>query len=367
MGRIEYLRPSGAATWTVCTGYPAMIAGYASNNDEGDNDVREDGTAFHWLIAEMAAGRTPALESFSPNGRLLTEEMFDHADEYIDSLGNVSEWRIEQKVSCASIYPGMEGTPDASRLTSQLLQVRDAKYGFRFVEVFGNLQLTIYAWSLLHEAGISDPKFPVELSIFQPRYFGPGGTMRTWRTTAGELYPYIEMLREAAAKAMGPTPMCVPNPGCGDCAARHECAALQRSSYTALELAYAAVPFELSPAAVGSELALLQEARKRIEARITGLETQAEGLLLQGGSVPGYSMRAVYGRERWQDGAAEKILALAPMFGVDVAKPATPVSPAQARKLKLPDHVVAMFSVKPFAGHKLKKDDPLEATKRFNK
>lgn len=369
MSRIEFLRPSGAATWSVCKGYVAMCAAYPSNDDEGDNDVREDGTAFHWLIAELAHGRHPQLDSLSPNNRLIDEEMYDHADAYIDSLEDPSQWTIERTMSCACIYPGMQGTPDAWQFRDgAILRVRDAKYGFRFVEVVGNLQLVIYAWAILTEYGLTTkPDFPVELSIFQPRYYGPGGTLRTWLTTVGELWPIVEKLRADAAAAMGPNAECTPNPGCGDCAGRHACVALQRSSMIALEHSYGSVPHELDPSALSCELTRLKEAEKRIEARITGLEGQAEGILRNGGTIPGYSMQPYYGRERWQEGAAARVLALAKFFKVDIAKPATPVTPAQARKLKLPEAVVAMFSVKPFAGHKLRKDDPLAATKRFNK
>ena len=153
MTRAAYLRPSAAATWVVCHGYAAMRAAYPEAPDEADNDVREDGIACHWLAAELFHKRYPALDSISPNGRVLTEEMFDAADLYLDVLNS---WpgvgvTVEQQINCSAIYEGMVGTPDACAYnpTLRTLYVGDLKFGFRFVEVWENWQLIVYAWSLI--------------------------------------------------------------------------------------------------------------------------------------------------------------------------------------------------------------------------
>ena len=53
MERQAYLRPSSAAIWSKCHGYAALNAALGTEYvEETDNEIREDGTACHWLAAE---------------------------------------------------------------------------------------------------------------------------------------------------------------------------------------------------------------------------------------------------------------------------------------------------------------------------
>lgn len=368
MSRALYLRPSAAATWIVCHGYAAMRAAYPEAPDEADNDVREDGIACHWLAAELFHGRYPALNSLSPNNRTLTEEMFDAADEYLNVINN---WPgvapvVEHPVACDIIHDHMQGTPDAWAYnpTLRTLYVADLKFGFRFVEVWENWQLICYVWAIIDLLNLADTDTMVQMTIVQPRSTHHEGPVRTWRIRASDLRAQLNILQHAAQLAMGETPDCTPNPGCGDCPARHACVALQNSALRALETSYEGIPLELSAAAVGDELRRLKEAEKRLEARITGLTAQAEALLRAGTTVPWWSLEGTYARERWRDGMDQQVLAIGKYFDCDVAKPVQPLSPAQARKV-LPADVVAAFSHKPSTGVRLTKVDPFAARKKF--
>jgi hypothetical protein len=344
-----------------------MVAAYPDIPDEADNDVREDGTAAHWLAAEMWHGRTPPVDTLSPNNRVCDEDMFDAVDLYIDGMRRAddAEWYVEQPVSCDAIYPGMRGTPDAWSYRPGLLRVRDFKYGFRYVEVMENWQLICYAVSIAHQLKLP-PDTLVELQIVQPRSNHRDGPVRTWTTKLENLYPFAEKLRVAAYFAMQPLPPCTPNPGCVDCPGRHTCVALQASAYTALELSYSSVPLELEPLQVASELSKLKDAEKRLAARISGLEGQAEHMIKDGKVLPGWSLEATYARERYVEGGAESIIGLAPLFGVTVTQPVKPLSPAKVRKL-LPAGVLAPFVHKPSTGVKLRKADKFQARKAFSK
>jgi hypothetical protein len=345
-----------------------MRAYYPDAPDEADNEIREDGIACHWLAAELHHQRFPALNSLSPNGRVLDDDMFDAADEYLTAIHS---WPgvvpvVEQPIDCSTIVPGMWGTPDAWAYspTTRTIYIADLKYGFRFVEVWENWQMVCYVAALLVLLQLIDTETWVEFTIVQPRSGHRDGTTRTWRVNASDLRAQINILRGAAADAMKPTPLCTPNPGCTDCPARHACVALQNSALRALETSYEGVPLELSPAAIGDELRRLKEAEKRIEARITGLTQQAESLIRNGTVVPWWSLEPTYARERWRDGTEAQVLSIAKFYGTDVAKPLMPISPAQARK-KLPDSVVAVFAHKPSTGVRLTKLDPFAAKKKF--
>lgn len=365
----EFLRPSSASTWTVCVGYPLMRSKYPEAPEEADDDVREDGVACHWLAHQIWLGLTPALDSLSPNNRTLDMDMFDAVDLY---HGVLRSWPgvvpvCEQQIACDVIYPGMKGTPDAWAYnpSTRTLYIADLKYGFRFVEVWFNWQLIVYAAALLELLQLDDRATMIEFTIVQPRSHHGDGPVRTWRTPASELRAYVNILKGAAADANKPNPPCVPNPGCNDCPARHACVALQQSSLRALELSYRGVPLELSPEAAGDELRRLKEAQKHMDARITGLESQVEGMLRNGQSVPWWSMEKTYARERWRDGCESQVMTLGVLYGVNTTQPAKALSPAQARKV-LPPEIVALYAHKPSTGVRLTKADPLAATKRFS-
>jgi hypothetical protein len=348
-----------------------MRAAYPVASEEADDEVREDGIACHWLAAEIHAGHIPKLNSLSPNNRVLTEEMFDACDEY---LGVINSWSavgpfVEESIDCSVIVEGMSGTPDAwaFNAVTRTLYIADLKFGFRFVEVWENWQLVCYIAAILEKlniSGLEDQHITVHATIVQPRSFHRDGTVRTWTVKASDLRAQINVLRSAAAKAIAPNPECTPNSGCGDCPARHACTALQNSALRALETAYAGIPLELSPAAVGDELRRLKDAAKKLDARITGLESQAEALLRAGKVVPWWSLESSYGRERWRDGVEDYVLTLGRLYKQDLAKPLQPISPTQARKL-LPAELVAAYAHKPSTGVRLTKLDPFAAKKKF--
>lgn len=371
MDRAEFLRPSGAATWIVCSGYVAMRAAYPDIPDEADNDVREDGTACHWLAAEVWQGRTPKEGSLSPNNRVIDEDMYDAVDMYLDVLRAWSvPAHIEQPMDCSAIFKGMKGTPDAWAYdpVTRTIYIADLKYGFRFVEVWYNWQVLCYVLAILALLGINgleEQYVTVKAYIVQPRSNHRDGPKRTWTARVSDLRPYFNDIKRAAEMAMSAEPMCTPNPHCNDCPARHACVALQNSALGALEQSYAGMPLELTPAAIADELRRLQEASKRMEARITGLQGQAEALIRSGKVVPGYGLETTYARERWQEGKEGQVIALGQLLGKNLAEPSKPISPARVRKL-VPKGMTEMFSHKPSTGVRLSKSDPLEAIKKFH-
>lgn len=334
--------------------------------EDADTEVTEDGTACHWLANEVWCGRLPAVDTLAPNGRVLTDEMFDAVDTY---HGVLRAWSgvhavCEQLIPIPRILQGMQGTPDAWAYNpdTKTLYIADLKFGFRFVEVWDNLQLICYACGLIDLLGLSWDTTKIEFVIVQPRSFHREGPVRKWRTTAADILPFVMQLQVAANAPVQYTP----NPGCFDCPGRHVCSAYQNAAMQAMEVAYGGgSTHELSGVALGAELRMLKDAAKKLEGRISGLETQAESLLRGGKTIPGWSLAPSFARETWREGTESLVLTLAECyFKTSVAKPTKAVTPAQARKV-LPAGIVAMFAHKPSTGVRLVKQDPYEAKKAF--
>lgn len=362
------LRPSTAATWMVCYGYAAMRAAYPELPEEADNDVREDGTACHWLAEQEWGGNHVPVGTMSPNQRIITQEMHNAVADYFVVLRSWGgQALLEHQVPMDRIYPGMTGTVDAhaNNTATRTLHVGDLKYGFRFVEVIENWQLLCYAIGLIVYYQLP-ADYKIVLHIIQPRSFHRAGPRRSWTTTAGEVMgTYLPQLQHAAREAMGPAPACTPNPGCVDCPGRHACMALQNAAHTSLEVAYSATPHNLPSAALGNELSRLKVAAKHLEARITGLETDVESRLRKGQVVIGWTLAPSFAREAWKEGAESQLLTLASQYyGVDLAQPRKLVTPAEARR-RFPETLVAQFTHKPSTGVKLVKTDKNEARRIF--
>lgn len=365
-----HIRPSASGTWVICRGNIAMRAMFPQSPDESDSEVCEDGTACHWLAAEVWEGRFPAEGTLAPNGRVLTDEMFDAVDLYHDTIRS---WPahlvpvIEKPVPLDVIYPGMSGTPDAWVYDSatHTLYIADLKFGFRFVEVYNNWQLTCYAIGLIALLNLEHrPTSPlrVRFTIVQPRNYHRDGFVRTFTSCGADIMlNKLPILQNAINKAV----FYVPNPGCLDCPGRHACKALQASAYTAMEYASMGDPYILDNDALGAELSRLKDAEKRIKARVSGLEAQAQLELEKGATVPGWVMGATQSRETWTPGSHDQVLAMGKLLGVNVTKPPQPITPAQARKAGMATNIVASFAHRPSTGMRLMKHDPLEAIKAF--
>jgi hypothetical protein len=363
--RVIYLRPSKAETWGICAGYARLCTEVKAPIEDRGNDVREDGTATHWLSQEIWDGREPAVDSMSPNFRVLTEELFRGADEYIQYL---MTWPgravLEQTMPTSAFFKGTsDGTPDAYLVlpTSTRGRLADLKMGFRPVEVWRNKQLVVYAWTIM---SLFPHLTEMELTIIQPRAAHKDGTVRTWLVDRDELRILAAELQEAALNAHADNPLCVVNETCDNCAVGHACRSLQAAGGRGIETSYDATPHELSPNELAYELHKLQAAAQHIEHRITGLSAQAESLIRRGTRVPGYGLERRATRKRWRDEKVAEVEQVGRLFGVDVHAVKL-LSPAKLRGTIPGIDIEAMFAEQPTGELALKATDPLEALKAF--
>ncbi|HWI05617.1 MAG TPA: DUF2800 domain-containing protein [Acidimicrobiales bacterium] len=366
------LAPSSAARWVACAGSVLLAALYPETEESPE---AAEGTATHWAAQELLAGRAIDVGLVAPNGVVLSDEMAEGAEMYVDHIDDTlkrfgldrSALRVEQRVSISAIHSENWGTPDAWFYdhATRTLVIFDFKFGHRFIEVFENWQLIDYAAGIVDGLGLDDQATRVEFWIVQPRSYHRDGPVRSWSTVASDLRALWNKLRNAAEAAMRPGAACTPNPECEYCPGRHACEAAQNAAYRAADLARSSVPLELDAGAISLELRILQRAEQAIKARRTGLEEQALNRLKRGEAIPGLATESTTGREAWSKPVPE-VVALGQLFSIDLVKPAT-ITPAQARKAGLPAGIVAAYAERPARGLALVYDDGTQARKVFGK
>ncbi len=333
------LAPSSAHIWRHCPGSVALQQAYPEDTESPE---AREGTAAHWYVTELLQGRDVALGAFAPNGVPISAEMVDCAQGLLVDVRDTmaahpgAELRVEQRVFMPIVHEQNWGTPDVVLIdrAARFIAVWDYKFGHRYVDPAGNLQLVDYAIGVLREvAPCADwPNWRVALSVAQPRNYHVSGPIREWITDGGKLLDeYVPQLFEAARDAMAPDAPVRTGEYCRDCSAVVPCLAQQKAAAIAMDVAGKVSAVDLPPHAVGLELRQIDDAIKRLEARKTGLEEMALGLIRGGTDVPFFKAEHTTGREKWTVPTAE-VIALGELMGVTgLQKPAEPITPNQAR------------------------------------
>lgn len=277
--------------------------------------------------------------------------------------------RFEDPVEMPQISPACYGTPDYWRyqLEHKLLEIKDYKFGFRFVDVFENYQLVAYAFGVAHRLSLP-PETIIRLSIVQPRAYHVDGPVRGWATTLEGLTVLLKKLRSSAALALTDDPPTRTGSYCLDCKARAACRTLQLAALNIVEYSMQAERMELTHDALGTELRILEEAAKRLDARKDGLAAQVEALLRGGIAVPYYGMKPGRANLAWrEDVSVEEAADMAALIGVNILKPAALLTPTQAKDLGVPEDIIGQYSARPTPKLILKADDTQLARRVFDK
>lgn len=362
------LPPSGASAWRFCGQWVGMNQRYP----QPETPESMEGTAGHWVFAQMLDGVQITEGMSAPNGVIITDEMVDAGElvvEVIRSRLPVGlDLHIEEPVSAPIIHSQCWGTPDIwfYNTATRTVHTFDFKYGHLFVDEYLNEQGVIYEQGIMNKIKFAIGPGPVnfEFTIIQPRCFYKGSAVRTWKHTETDVLPLIAELQMSALAALGENPTATTNDECCHCPGRHACAALQKSAYRAAELSTKSTPVDLPPEAASLELRILERALSRLEARVDGLRETVTAHARNGAAVPFHRVEQGSGRARWSL-PPEQVIAMGDLMGVNLAKVGV-ITPNQAIKSGIDEAVIKAYSVTPMGTAKLVPVNPDDVSRVFN-
>ncbi len=353
--------PSGLAAIMSCRAYVQMSDPY--RNDPPTPEQLE-GDAAHWVIANGGGEGALAVGGMTPQGVPIDEDMIYGAQLWHMATGLYGF--IELPVVIERIHPTQcFGTPDWWRYDpiDRKLRVWDYKYGYLYVDPFENWQLIAYAVGLIDTLGLDDQATMLELGIVQPRSYRNGGPVQKWEPRASDLRAYANQAHNASHEALAPDPVAKTGPHCEFCPGRHECRTLQNAAMSAADFAGTMERVNLPAPAVATELHVLDAALRLLNARRDGLGEQAMSMIRRGERVPGFAVEHPEGRLAWNR-PPDEVFMLGDLVGVELRKPAEPITPTQAKK-KIDGAVIDGYSSRPRGAAKLVTDTTTQARKVF--
>lgn len=340
--------PSGLARVVACPGSFYLIhnARYEGNAlSEDETDESREGTAAHEVAARLVQhGELMPVGALTSNGVAVTEEMIEGAELWAETvspyLNRETPPRIEQHIECMAIHRDCHGTPDFTwGPTDGVLYVADYKFGHRYIDAFENWQLIAYAIGTIYSYM---PTVKVILQIVQPRSYHRDGPVREWVIDGHILRDYAEQLAIACRSAELADAQCYTGPQCYKCPARLVCEAALSMEQDALYMSGSTIPLDVSVEAKAVRLRQIRRAADHLKQMEDGLTEDLTATARRGVNVPGFTLQASAGREKWTADVAE-VVALGAALGVDLSKPGC-VTPNQARKAGLSPDIVAGYS-----------------------
>jgi hypothetical protein len=300
-----------------------------------------------------SAEPVPTVGSVHKNGVVITEEIIASARVYADDV--IAEMRkrgffvpvVEGWVTAPRIHPAQRGAIDTEFFDRKhrTLLVWDFKNGRSPVEVEGNWQLINYVAALLDKYGIDgleDQRTTVVMRIVQPNAYHRDGPVREWKVLASDLRAQINTLHRNAHLAMSGQAECKTGAQCKWCDARTVCAAAIEAGAVLLEAAGEPSPLDLTPVELAAQYEVVTRALDHIKSMQIGY---AQALLskIKAGGVPGWGLGAGRGSTSWAASPAE-VIAFGDAVGLDLKKPAAPITPKQAITAGVPEEIVNQMS-----------------------
>lgn len=362
------LPPSGAGFWGSddgCTNWVMMNQMYPETEQSEDS---KQGTAAHDLATDMidafrvgnsTLDRGYYVGSTSPNGVIISDEIFDSAEIYARDVLSVMTKTgvfggeclgIEKRIPIKAIHELCDGTPDCYIFDSNNshLHLWDFKHGHDTVEAFENWQGIAYVSGLLDEFGINgwlDQETLVTIHIVQPRAYHRKGVIREWNVTASSLRGYINTMKMNAEKALSEKSTYRTGEQCYHCPGRHNCDVALKQGVKLYQLTSETTTIgDEDKNALGMKLLLVEKALKHLKGLKSGYSARIESDILMGVPVPYWDMSPGRGSVEWVKPYAE-IVTLGELFGVNLKKEVLK-TPTQAKALGLDESLLGNFSEK---------------------
>jgi hypothetical protein len=296
---------------------------------EKDTAAAIEGRVAHWVAYQMYNGVNVPVGT-ERDGIKVDEDMIAGAVQWCESIpkGGVAE----MPVIAPSIHPtDCWGTPDLWfwHEAEELLEIPEYKYGYMIVDEFENEQLIGQAAGIIDTLGYKPKR--IKFTVVQP-YGYVQNKVRSWEITAGDFPAYLKPIQDAVAD--GETTHVGSH--CLYCPAREICATFQAGASQVVQFSGTAEPTAVTPAQLGAENTVVTAALKILEARKTVLDAMAEDQLRKGVLVPGWEMKSKPSPLAWLVDKDE-VIAAGKLLGINLTKPAEPITPTQAKDRKLLD------------------------------
>lgn len=358
------LRSSQLSRFMSCSGVVDLPS------DSLPSKAAEEGTAWHWVIEELLAGRSVNIGHTAPNGYTVDEDMGYHATKVIEALGNkkvFSEYPITYRPN-PNFNCEITGTVDSWWEEADTLYINDFKYGFNLVEVEKNWQLMSYAFGVL----LSHPnpgKFKtVVLSIMQPRPHHEDGWYRSIELSTETLYAYYQELASRVEEYFTNGGVLSTGKHCKYCPGTTEaCTAFNKSFCAALEFTEQDIMVDkLSNEELDRYLIAVDRAKEILKIKAEALEFTVKSKLNNGEKIGDWRQVESFGHRKWN--ASFKVEEVELITGIKL-KEEVVISPAQAEKKGLEKELTKLFTVTESRGFKLenKKVTNKKLSEVFNK
>lgn len=148
--------------------------------------------------------------------------------------------------------------------------------------------------------------------------------------------------------------------------------ALQTQTMSLVDYAHTAERVELSPMALGQELAIVEDAIARLEARQSGLAAQAEAMIRAGGAVPFYGMAPGKSILQYLDNVnTDELVGFGDLINVNLRRKQERkdlvVTPTQAIQLGVDEEAMKAYAHRPPGKLRLARINSVTVRKVFNK
>lgn len=369
------LSPSGAARRMICPGSHQLLAHVEK---KPQNIYALEGEAAHYAAMLMLKSLTPELKytrEVTSTEYVITSEMLTNAELYVNVIREIlaqeslspSNLYVEQKVEIPQIHHDCMGYVDAFCYSplSNRIYILDYKNGFTPVSAVENWQLLEYALGVIYFLTMSGFKIEndceLNLIIVQPNDFSSRDAKKEWVLTVDKLvktyYPLLVKNENLALQANAP---CIPTPLCKQCDARGICPALHEATLGVLDYARGATLERIDNDFLSQELKLLKRSEKLLQARISGLEEEAFQRIKAGEKIAGFRLSEQSRAEQWIVDT-QTVIETGKLFGVDLQKPTSVITPTQARKAGIPAGYLNFIAARPAVALKLiEHDEPTQ-------
>jgi hypothetical protein len=331
MSQHARLSASSAHRWLNCLGSIEAEKGLK----DASSANADEGSAAHELaeiVLEKGGCAHDHVGNFliEMNTHLVTEEMADYVQQYIDyvtSVGGVQFY--EERVDYSDWVPEGFGTSDVIAINGDTLDIIDLKYG-KGVQVFAeeNPQGLLYALGAYSEYGFIYDFNTVRIHIVQPRL----DHIDVWEVSVGNLLKWGAWVSEQAQRINeGEAPRTPGEKQCQWCKAKATCPALKSHTESVIMSGFDELEPPNADTLSDAQLRKALESKKLIVSWLDAVESLVNERLQKGGEFPGFKLVAGRSLRKWED-ESDAIIKLDLLLGDDAYEKKL-LTPAKAEKV----------------------------------